>query len=115
MGRGRGPAFALLARLLGRHGHAVTAAATRAAALAAVDDPDRGPAIGLLVCDVGLPDGDGCDVVRASRGARPRAAIVVLTARAYADDVERCRAAGADPVLIEPLGVGELLRLREDW
>ena len=62
----------------------------------------------LLVLDLGLPDGDGLDVIRDVRGwsAVP---IVVLSARS--DEANKIAAldAGADDYLTKPFGVGELL------
>jgi two-component system KDP operon response regulator KdpE len=62
----------------------------------------------LLVLDLGLPDGDGIDLIRDVRGwsAVP---IIVLSARL--DEVDKIAAldAGADDYLTKPFGTGELL------
>jgi len=62
----------------------------------------------LLVLDLGLPDGDGLDVIRDVRGwsAVP---IIVLSARVDEDDKIAALDAGADDYLTKPFGVGELL------
>ena len=62
----------------------------------------------LLVLDLGLPDGDGLDVIRDVRSwsAVP---IVVLSARADESDKIAALDAGADDYLTKPFGVGELL------
>ena len=62
----------------------------------------------LLVLDLGLPDGDGIDLIRDVRGwsAVP---IVVLSARADEADKIAALDAGADDYLTKPFGVGELL------
>ncbi|BDT69739.1 KDP operon transcriptional regulatory protein KdpE [Comamonadaceae bacterium OS-1] len=62
----------------------------------------------LLVLDLGLPDGDGLDVVRDVRGwsAVP---IIVLSARSDEADKIAALDAGADDYLTKPFGVGELL------
>jgi DNA-binding response OmpR family regulator len=62
----------------------------------------------LLVLDLGLPDGDGLEVIRDVRGwsAVP---IVVLSARADEADKIAALDAGADDYLTKPFGVGELL------
>ncbi len=62
----------------------------------------------LLVLDLGLPDGDGLDVIRDVRGwsAVP---IIVLSARADEADKIAALDAGADDYLTKPFGVGELL------
>jgi len=62
----------------------------------------------LLVVDLGLPDGDGLDVIRDVRGwsALP---IIVLSARVDETDKIAALDAGADDYLTKPFGVGELL------
>jgi two-component system KDP operon response regulator KdpE len=62
----------------------------------------------LLIVDLGLPDGDGLDVIRDVR-AWSSVAIVVLSARS--DELDKIAAldAGADDYLTKPFGVGELL------
>ncbi|MDB5967330.1 MAG: two component transcriptional regulator, winged helix family [Polaromonas sp.] len=62
----------------------------------------------LLVLDLGLPDGDGLDVIRDVRGwsAVP---IIVLSARHDEADKIAALDAGADDYLTKPFGVGELL------
>jgi len=66
----------------------------------------------LLVLDLGLPDADGLDVIRAVRGwsAVP---ILVLSARSDEQDKIGALDAGADDYLTKPFGIGELMaRLR---
>ena len=62
----------------------------------------------LLVVDLGLPDGDGLDLIRDVRGWS-NVPIVVLSARS--DELDKIAAldAGADDYLTKPFGVGELL------
>jgi two-component system KDP operon response regulator KdpE len=62
----------------------------------------------LLVLDLGLPDGDGIDLIRDVRGwsAVP---IIVLSARVDEEDKIAALDAGADDYLTKPFGVGELL------
>lgn len=62
----------------------------------------------LLVVDLGLPDGDGLDVIRDVRGWS-NVPIVVLSARADETDKIAALDAGADDYLTKPFGVGELL------
>jgi two-component system KDP operon response regulator KdpE len=67
---------------------------------------ERAPA--LVILDLGLPDMDGIDVVRALRqqGAVP---VIILSART--DERQKVRAldAGADDYLTKPFGVAELM------
>jgi two-component system KDP operon response regulator KdpE len=62
----------------------------------------------LLVVDLGLPDGDGLDLIRDVRGWS-NVPIVVLSARADETDKIAALDAGADDYLTKPFGVGELL------
>ena len=62
----------------------------------------------LLVLDLGLPDGDGVDLIRELRtwSALP---IIVLSARSSEADKIAALDAGADDYLVKPFGAGELL------
>lgn len=62
----------------------------------------------LLILDLGLPDGDGMDIIRDVRtwSSMP---IIVLSARVEEDDKVRALDAGADDYLTKPFGVAELL------
>jgi two-component system KDP operon response regulator KdpE len=62
----------------------------------------------LVVLDLGLPDGDGLDLIRDVRGWPP-VPIIVLSARADETDKIAALDAGADDYLTKPFGVGELL------
>ena len=62
----------------------------------------------LLILDLGLPDGDGIDLIRDVRG-RSGVPIVVLSARSDEADKITALDAGADDYLTKPFGVGELL------
>ncbi|MGD9550812.1 MAG: two-component system response regulator KdpE [Burkholderiaceae bacterium] len=62
----------------------------------------------LLVLDLGLPDGDGVELVRALRqwSAVP---VLVLSARSQEADKIAALDTGADDYLVKPFGAGELL------
>src|SRR5512134_1848294 len=62
----------------------------------------------LVILDLGLPDGDGIDFIRAVRGWSSMP-VIVLSARV--DEAAKIAAldAGADDYLTKPFGVGELL------
>ena len=62
----------------------------------------------LLVVDLGLPDGNGLELIREVRGWSS-VPIVVLSARADESDKIAALDAGADDYLTKPFGVGELL------
>lgn len=66
----------------------------------------------LIILDLGLPDGDGIDFIRALRqwSAIP---VIVLSARSEESDKIAALDAGADDYLSKPFGIGELqARLR---
>ena len=62
----------------------------------------------LLIVDLGLPDGDGMDLIRDVRGWST-VPILVLSARTDEADKIAALDAGADDYLTKPFGVGELL------
>ncbi len=62
----------------------------------------------LVILDLGLPDGDGLDFIRAWR-AWSEAPLLVLSARGLEADKVAALDAGADDYLSKPFGVAELL------
>jgi two-component system KDP operon response regulator KdpE len=88
---------------LGSRGFRVDVAESGREALERADShPD------LILLDLGLPDLDGLDLIRALRG-RGRAPIIVLSARGAERDKVRALDLGADDYLTKPFGVEELL------
>ncbi len=93
---------------LGASGFEVIEAETGAAALkrAAADAPE------IIVLDLGLPDMDGKDVIKALR-EWSEIPIIVLSARAREAEKIEALDLGADDYVNKPFGIGELLaRLR---
>lgn len=69
----------------------------------------------VIVLDLGLPDGDGVDLIRELRSwsAVP---ILVLSARGGESDKIQALDAGADDYLVKPFGAGELMaRMRAQF
>jgi len=62
----------------------------------------------LIVLDLGLPDGDGIDLIRDVRNWSP-VPIIVLSARGAESDKILALDTGADDYLVKPFGTGELL------
>ena len=62
----------------------------------------------LVILDLGLPDGDGIDLIRGLRGWSS-VPVIVLSARVNETDKIAALDAGADDYLTKPFGVGELL------
>ncbi|MGW4078618.1 response regulator [Streptomyces asiaticus] len=74
--------------------------------LAATRPPD------VVILDLGLPDMDGVDVIKALRGSN-RVPILVLSARRASDEKVAALDAGADDYITKPFSMDELLaRLR---
>ena len=66
----------------------------------------------LIIADLGLPDGEGIDVIRETRRASATP-IVVLSARSQESEKVAALDAGADDYVTKPFATGELLaRLR---
>ncbi|SEO09156.1 two-component system, OmpR family, response regulator QseB [Duganella sp. CF517] len=67
----------------------------------------------VVLLDLGLPDGDGVDILGALRAAGQTMPVLVLTARESLQDRLAAFAIGADDYLIKPFAIPELLaRLR---
>lgn len=71
-----------------------------------VDAATRKP--DLVIADLGLPDGDGVDLIRDLRGWS-KVPVIVLSARSDESDKVRALDAGADDYIEKPFGVSELL------
>jgi two-component system KDP operon response regulator KdpE len=95
----------LLHAVLALEGFAVRSAVSvsEARALLRHDAPD------LVVLDLGLPDGDGGDLLDDCRTAQRRLPVIVVSARQDEARKVALLDAGADDYLVKPFGVGELL------
>lgn len=94
----------LLRRYLERAGFAVVTTGSGARALALLE----ARAAGLVLLDLGLPDVDGVEVLRAARD-RGRVPVVVLTARGSVDDRIRGLELGADDYVTKPFSPTEVV------
>ncbi|GAB1818015.1 response regulator transcription factor [Herbidospora sp. RD11066] len=92
-----------LTRALTGLGHAVSSAPQGMAGLtrALEDRPD------LVVLDLGLPDVDGCEVLRMLR-AVSAVPVIVATARDAEPEIVKALDAGADDYLVKPFGAAQL-------
>src|SRR5213595_3265889 len=93
----------MLSRLLTHFGHQVLTADNVRSALDIVGSGE----IDVLVCDIGLPDGSGYEVVSQTRRARPIKA-VALTGFGTEEDLRRSKEAGFDFHLVKPVDFHEL-------
>jgi CheY-like chemotaxis protein len=97
-----------LSRCLVRVGHTVQIAVSLAEArhFAAAQRFD------LALCDLGLPDGDGCDLMRelaAAYGLRG----IALTGFGMPDDIDRAAQAGFAAHVLKPVALDKLLDILE--
>jgi signal transduction histidine kinase/ligand-binding sensor domain-containing protein/ActR/RegA family two-component response regulator len=97
------------AKLLEKHGHRVTIAATGREAVSQV----QARAYDAVFMDVQMPDLNGFEATEAIRVAERETArhipIIAMTAHAMKGDRERCLAAGMDAYVSKPIDVRELL------
>ncbi len=89
----------VLSRLLNHCGHDVSAAGTVGDALILLGNLR----FDVLLSDIGLPDGDGLELVCEARKRQPLKRAVALTALATDEDRERGMQAGFDDYLTKPL------------
>ena len=92
---------------LAAEGHATTVAGTVGEAQAALDQ--FGDRLDLVLLDLGLPGGDGEDLLRQLRRRDTTLPVIVLTARAEVADRVRGLDAGANDYVTKPFAFEELL------
>lgn len=92
--------------LLGLSGHSVDAAATVADARSMASNGHYD----LLISDLGLPDGNGMDVVRAF-AQHQSAPSIAMTGYGMDEDIRRCRDAGFTAHVTKPVGFDRLNEL----
>src|SRR6266568_8731267 len=92
-----------LSRLLAHFGHDVLAANNKQSALELLGAGE----IDVLLCDIGLPDGSGYEVVSQARRKRPIKAIAI-TGFGTEEDIRRSNEAGFDSHLVKPVDLHKL-------
>jgi PAS domain S-box-containing protein len=98
----------VLARLLIHFGHEVVTAENIRRALQILGTGE----IDVLLCDIGLPDGSGYEVVAQARRKRPIKA-VAITGFGTEEDVRRSKEAGFDFHLVKPVDLHDLQTVLE--
>jgi DNA-binding response OmpR family regulator len=99
-------------RLVELIGEAVREAGWRLDAVGTLGEAEAAVAVGdhdLLLLDLGLPDGDGLDLVRAMRRTGNATPVLILTARGSVDERIAGLDAGADDYLVKPFHHREFL------
>jgi CheY-like chemotaxis protein len=97
------------ARLLRGRGYDVIVAQSIKSALTAAESNE----IDLALCDIGLPDGDGCDLMRELR-AKYSLRGIALTGYNMDDDADRVEQAGFSSRLVKPIDFEALCRTVEN-
>jgi CheY-like chemotaxis protein len=92
-------------RLLADAGHDVRTAEGSQAALAVA----REWSPNVLLCDLGLPDGDGCGLLAAIREISPELRAVAVTGSGAEEDRIRCARAGFNTFLLKPVDADDIV------
>src|SRR6266576_2537814 len=95
----------MLSRLLTHFGHEVLAADNVRSALKIIASEER--ELDVLLCDIGLPDGSGYEVISQAKRKQPIKA-VALTGFGTEEDLRRSKKAGFDFHLVKPIDLHEL-------
>jgi hypothetical protein len=94
----------VLSRLLQRHGYTVTTASSVRSAIELIER-ER---VDILVSDIGLPDGNGWEIMKEARLTKPLKGIA-LTGYGMEEDVRRSSDAGFQHHLTKPVDFDRLL------
>ena len=99
-----------LAAVLEEQGYKVLTAESGQAALEALN---RQPDIGCALIDVMMPDMDGCETTRRIRAQRrfQKLPVIAVTAKALAEDFQKCMESGCTEYLAKPVDIARLLRI----
>lgn len=94
----------ILARLLRSQGHEVRTARNMNKAL----ELSRQWEFDLLISDLGLPDGNGRDLMRQLRSIRPKALGIAISGFGTDEDIHQSLVAGFEEHLVKPLDIAAL-------
>jgi CheY-like chemotaxis protein len=90
-------------------GHQVTAAEDMATALKELPESN----CDVLISDIGLPDGDGWQLMERMKGMRPAFAIA-MSGYGSVEDLRKSRLVGYDHHLVKPFPTDELVALLQE-
>jgi CheY-like chemotaxis protein len=88
----------ILSRVLRRAGHTVTSARNGEEAVKASLQGE----FDLLICDIGLPDTNGWELLAKLRARQPALLSIALTGYGFPNDIKRSREVGFDRHLTKP-------------
>ena len=94
----------LLSRVLVRHGHTVSVARTAADAMALC----RAATFDVLLCDIGLPDLSGLELVQLVKRECPNLRAIAVSGYGMRGDVDAAIRAGFDAHLLKPVTVEQI-------
>ena len=104
------PTRYLRARVLTEAGYSILESGCAATTVGAIKD--GGSAIGLVLLDVGLPDGNGFDVCSQIKTTRPDLPVVLISAVYRSPHARRDGlGAGADAYVVDPTPPARLVKL----
>lgn len=98
-----GDTLQALSRLLTHFGHEISVAEGAQSAQEIIDSKE----FDVVLCDIGLPDGDGYDLIAEVKRKRPVKA-VAITGFGTEEDIRRGKEAGFDFHLVKPVDFHEL-------
>ena len=101
---------AVLSRLLNKFGHQTVAADSAKDALKFLESDDQ---FDVLISDIGLPDGNGYDLVREAK-RRQQLRAVALSGFGTETDVQRSLDAGFDYHITKPVDISGLRSLLQN-
>jgi len=83
----------------------------------AISKLEKNKGINIILMDIMMPVMDGYEAIRHIRQQSKWAKlpIIALTAKAMADDREKCIAAGANDYIVKPVNITTLVSLMERW
>jgi len=91
-----------LVRILSKLGHEVVSASCLEEALQIQNQID------LLICDIGLPDGSGLDLVKEMKAKDPSLKAIALSGHGFTEDIQRSSEAGFNVHLTKPIQTATL-------
>ena len=94
----------MLSKLLTRHGYSVHSVNSMKSAL----DLDRSLEFNLLICDLGLPDGSGLDLIKQLKNIYPDLKGIAISGFGMDADIQKSKEAGFIIHLIKPVSVAKL-------